>query len=125
MVVIAPDFRLAFSFRTAISYSYTGTNTGGITMNFERINPLTNTVASTAQAMTADEARAVADRAAAGFAAWSSLGPNARRAVLSKAATSLEARKDDFVKAMMEETGSTAGWAMFNLMLAAGMIREA
>jgi len=37
----------------------------------------------------------------------------------------LEARKDDFVQAMMAEIGATAGWAMFNLMLAANMIREA
>src|SRR6204780_3700206 len=41
------------------------------------------------------------------------------------AATALEARKDDFVRAMTTEVGATAGWAMFNLMLAAGMIREA
>ena len=94
-------------------------------MNFERISPLTNTVASTARAMTPDEARAVVDRAAAGFAAWSAMGPNARRAVLIRAATALEARKDEFVKSMMEEIGATAGWAIFNLMLAAGMIREA
>jgi len=42
-----------------------------------------------------------------------------------KAAEALAARKDDFVAAMMAETGSTAGWAMFNLMLATGMVREA
>ncbi|MGC3980846.1 MAG: aldehyde dehydrogenase [Steroidobacteraceae bacterium] len=94
-------------------------------MHFERINPLTNETASTARAMTVDEARAVAEQAAQGFAAWSVQGPNARRAVLMKAAAALEARKDEFVKAMMGEIGSTAGWAMFNLMLAAGMIREA
>ena len=45
--------------------------------------------------------------------------------MLNKAAVALEARKDEFVKAMMGETGATAGWAMFNLMLAAGMMREA
>jgi benzaldehyde dehydrogenase (NAD) len=94
-------------------------------MDFERINPITNQRASSARAMTPDEACAIADRAAGGFAEWSTVGPNARRAVLMKAATSLEARKDDFVQAMMAETGSTAGWAMFNLMLAAGMVREA
>jgi benzaldehyde dehydrogenase (NAD) len=42
-----------------------------------------------------------------------------------QAAAALEAKKDDFVAAMMAETGSTAGWAMFNLGLAAGMVREA
>jgi len=94
-------------------------------MNFDRINPLTGEVASTAQAMTAADIPAIAARAAAAFPAWAAQGPNARRAVLMKAATALEARKDDFVAAMMAETGSTAGWAMFNLGLAAGMVREA
>src|SRR3984893_17678617 len=94
-------------------------------MDFERIDPMTNKPASKAQAMTAKEAAAVADRAAAGFEAWSQLGPSFRRATLAKAAASLEARKDQFVAAMMSEVGATAGWAMFNIMLAAGMVREA
>jgi acyl-CoA reductase-like NAD-dependent aldehyde dehydrogenase len=94
-------------------------------MDFERINPLTNEVASRAAAMTTADASAVADRAAAGFARWSAVGPNARRAVLMKAAAALEERKDQFIQAMAAETGATAGWAMFNMMLAAGMIREA
>jgi acyl-CoA reductase-like NAD-dependent aldehyde dehydrogenase len=94
-------------------------------MDFERINPITNEVASKAAAMSTADASAVADRAAAGFASWSAVGPNARRAVLMKSAAALEERKDHFIQAMMTETGATAGWAMFNLMLAAGMIREA
>ena len=94
-------------------------------MEFERINPMTNETASKAPAMTAALARAVGDRASEGFAGWSGTGPNARRALLMRAAAALEARKDEFVGAMMAEIGATAGWAMFNLMLAAGMIREA
>ena len=94
-------------------------------MEFERINPLTYEPASKAAAMSPSEARAVADRAANAFPGWSTLGPNARRALLMNAAAALEARKDDFVLAMTTEIGATAGWAMFNLMLAAGMIREA
>ena len=94
-------------------------------MEFVRINPLTQEPASRAAAMSPDDARAVADRAASAFPGWSSLGPNARRALLMNAAVALEARKDDFVRAMMSEVGATAGWAMFNLMLAACMIREA
>ena len=94
-------------------------------MEFERINPLTQEPASRAAAMSSGEARAVAQRAANAFPGWSTLGPNARRALLMNAATALEARKDDFVRAMTTEVGATAGWAMFNLMLAAGMIREA
>jgi benzaldehyde dehydrogenase (NAD) len=94
-------------------------------MEFERINPLTQETASKAAAMSAAEACAVADRAANAFPSWATLGPNARRALLMNAAAALEARKDDFVRAMMTEVGATAGWAMFNLMLAAGMVREA
>jgi benzaldehyde dehydrogenase (NAD) len=94
-------------------------------MKFERINPLTNQLASTAAAMTVAEACAVADKAARGFAAWSSTGPTARRVALMKAAAALEARKVEFVQAMMAEIGATAGWAMFNLALAANMVREA
>jgi acyl-CoA reductase-like NAD-dependent aldehyde dehydrogenase len=94
-------------------------------MDFERINPITNEAASRAVAMSTADANAVADRAAAGFASWSPMGPNARRAMLMKAAVALEERKDQFVQAMMAEIGATAGWAMFNLTLAAGMIREA
>jgi benzaldehyde dehydrogenase (NAD) len=94
-------------------------------MKFERINPLTNQLASTAEAMTVAEACAVADKAMQGFAAWSSTGPTARRVTLMKAAAALEARKDEFVQAMMAEIGATAGWAMFNLALAANMVREA
>ncbi len=94
-------------------------------MQFERINPLTQESAGNAAAMSPAEARAVADRAAKAFPGWSTLGPNARRGLLMNAATALESRKDDFVRAMTTEVGATAGWAMFNLMLAAGMIREA
>ena len=94
-------------------------------MKFERINPMTGEVASSAAAMRAGDIPAIAAKAQAGFAVWSKMGPNARRAVLMKAADALMAKKDDFVAAMMGEIGSTAGWAMFNLGLAAGMVREA
>ena len=94
-------------------------------MTFTRLTPLTGEIASSAPAMKAPDAHTVAARAATAFPTWAAMGPNARRAVLMKAAAALEARKDDFVAAMMNETGSTAGWAMFNLGLAAGIVREA
>jgi benzaldehyde dehydrogenase (NAD) len=74
---------------------------------------------------TVTEACAIADRAGVAFAAWAGQGPNARRALLYRAADALEARKDQFVTAMMDEVGATAGWAMFNLKLASSMTREA
>ncbi|GFE75000.1 aldehyde dehydrogenase [Novosphingobium sp. TCA1] len=94
-------------------------------MKFERINPLTGDVASSADAMTAAQMPAIAALAGAAQPAWAAQGPNARRAVLLRAAEALESRKDAFVEAMMGEIGATAGWAMFNLNLAAGIVREA
>lgn len=94
-------------------------------MKFERINPLTGEVASTADAMKGADAVSICDAAAEGFGAWAAMGPNARRATLLKAADALEARSAAFVDAMMKEIGATAGWAMFNLGLAAGIVREA
>ena len=94
-------------------------------MLFERLSPLTGEVASSATAMTAADIPAIAARAAAAFPAWAAQGPNARRAVLMKAADALMAKKDAFVAAMIAETGATAGWAMFNLDLAASVVREA
>lgn len=92
---------------------------------FERRNPVTGEVATTAPAATVADANAAVDAAAAAFPAWSVLGPNARRAALSKAADALAARGEAFVEAMMGEIGATEGWARFNLMLAVGMVREA
>ena len=94
-------------------------------MLFKRLNPLTGEVVSSATAMTAADISAIAARAAAAFPAWASQGPNARRALLTKAADALLARQDAFVAAMISETGATMGWAMFNLELAATVVREA
>ena len=92
---------------------------------YVRRDPVTGDVATTAAAAsTADALKAVA-AAQAAFAQWSSEGPAARRAVLVKAAEIMEARTDDFVAAMVSETGATTIWAGFNVHLAAGMLREA
>ena len=71
---------------------------------FRRLNPVTGAVASEAPAASVADANAAADAAAAAFPAWAALGPNARRAVLLKAADALAARGDAFVTAMAEET---------------------
>ncbi len=94
-------------------------------MTFTRLNPMTGDVASSAPAMKAGDMPAIAARAGAAFPAWAAMGPNARRAILIKAAAALEARADAFVAAMMAEIGATKGWALFNLGLAASMVREA
>lgn len=92
---------------------------------FERKNPVTGAVASTAAAASVADAVAAADAAAAAFPAWAALGPNARRAHLLKAADALAAKGDAFVAAMADEIGATQMWARFNVMLASSMLREA
>ncbi|MEO7787711.1 MAG: aldehyde dehydrogenase [Sphingomicrobium sp.] len=92
---------------------------------FDRLDPVTGALASRTQAMSVAEASAAADCAAAALPAWSALGPNARRALLNKAADALGAQADAFIDAMMGEIGATEGWARFNLALAVGMVREA
>jgi benzaldehyde dehydrogenase (NAD) len=98
---------------------------GSAGATFDRINPLTGEVATTAAAARVSDAVAACDAAAAAFPSWSALGPNARRALLNKAADELEARAPQFIDAMMSEIGSTQSWAGFNLKLAAGIVREA
>tara|TARA_R110000824_G_scaffold288508_6_gene476908 strand:+ start:10022 stop:11473 length:1452 start_codon:yes stop_codon:yes gene_type:complete len=92
---------------------------------FTRLNPLTGEEATLAAAASVADAQAAVEAAAKALPAWSALGPNARRALLSKAADAFDARSDDFVDAMMNEIGATEGWARFNLMLASSMLREA
>ena len=92
---------------------------------FERQNPLSGEVATRAAAASAEDARAAADAAAAAFPKWAAIGPNERRAKLSKAADLLEARAGQFATILTTETGATAGWGHFNVQLAAGMLREA
>jgi vanillin dehydrogenase len=92
---------------------------------FERLNPMTGEVAARAAASSADDAVRAADAAAAAFPAWSEMPPAARRALLNKAADLIEAAGAKFAPVMGAETGSTAMWAGFNCMLAAGMVREA
>jgi len=92
---------------------------------FDRLDPMTGAVATRAAAATVSDAVAAVDAAAAAFPAWSALGPNERRAKLNAAADLMQQRAEDFAAAMMTETGSTKGWALFNVGLAAGMLREA
>jgi acyl-CoA reductase-like NAD-dependent aldehyde dehydrogenase len=92
---------------------------------FDRLDPVTGDLATQAAAASVADAQAAADSAQAAFPAWAALGPNARRALLNKAAVALEGKAAELVDAMMGEIGATEGWARFNLMLAAGMIREA
>jgi benzaldehyde dehydrogenase (NAD) len=93
--------------------------------SFERRNPLDESLATRAPAASPADAIRAVEAAAAAFPAWSQTGPNARRALLLKAADALEAKAPEFIATLPRETGATAMWTGFNVMLAAGMLREA
>jgi acyl-CoA reductase-like NAD-dependent aldehyde dehydrogenase len=92
---------------------------------FPRTNPYTGETASVASAAGREDARAAVEAAHKAFAGWSQSGPGARRAVLSRAADLITERQNEIAQTMIEETGGTFGWGMFNCMLASGMLREA
>jgi benzaldehyde dehydrogenase (NAD) len=92
---------------------------------FERRNPLDGTVATRAPAASPADAVMAVEAAAEAFKTWSETGPGERRMLLLKAAEKLEAKVPQFAEAVAAETGATGMWAGFNVMLAAGMIREA
>ena len=96
---------------------------GGAT--FERRNPASGAIVTSAAAAQVADAKAAADAAAAAFPTWSALNPGARRAKLNKAADLLEARAAEIALAVRDETGSTAGWGHFNVHFAASLLREA
>ncbi len=91
----------------------------------EDVSPHTGEViAEVAAAAPEDVTRAV-DAADAAFAGWSATPPTQRRKILNRAADLLEERAADAAALMGRETGGTFGWSMFNVGLAANMLREA
>jgi len=91
---------------------------------FDRRNPLSDQVATQAAAATKIDADKAVDAASAAFPEWSATSPSHRREILNKAAEILLARTEDFVEAMMSETGATQGWSRFNCKLGAEMLVE-
>lgn len=95
---------------------------GGV---FDRKSPVTGLVATRAASAKSEDVNKAVEAAAAAFPAWSATGPGQRRAILNACADALEAKSEAFVKLGSQETGGTAPWFGFNVMLAAGMLREA
>ncbi|MFF2322984.1 aldehyde dehydrogenase [Agrobacterium sp. NPDC058088] len=92
---------------------------------FERHNPITGDVATSAAAATVEDATRAADAAAAAFPVWSATPPGERRGLLLAAAQALLAAGTDITQAMKEEIGATDAWAGFNVKLASDMLVEA
>ncbi|HEY1515030.1 MAG TPA: aldehyde dehydrogenase family protein [Solirubrobacteraceae bacterium] len=105
-----------------IGGDWTGAKSG---REYEQSFPFTGDQVGWAAAAGRDDARKAVDAAAAAFGEWSQSAPAMRRQILNKAADLLMKRQVEIAGIVTEETGGVFGWGMFNVELAAGMLREA
>jgi acyl-CoA reductase-like NAD-dependent aldehyde dehydrogenase len=92
---------------------------------FDRCNPVSGETVTTAAAASVADANRAAASAGVAFKSWSQTGPTERRKILNAAADNLEARIGEICGAMATEVGASGLWGGFNVMAAAGLIREA
>lgn len=92
---------------------------------FDDLNPFTGEAYARVPAGTSDDARSAIAAAQAAFADWKASPPGMRRKIFLKAADIMEERQDEMVKAIMEETGSTIGIAMFQVNFVPELFRTA
>jgi hypothetical protein len=83
-------------------------------MQFERLNPLDGSVASSAPRCRQPKFPRLPPRRAPRFRPGRAR-PQCPPRRVDEGCCALEARADAFVEAMMGEIGATKGWAMFNL----------
>ncbi|MGW0651627.1 aldehyde dehydrogenase family protein [Streptomyces umbrinus] len=89
------------------------------------IDPWTGEPYATVAAAGPEDVRAAVDAADAAFGQWAALAPFARREIFLDAAALMEQRAEQAVELMAAEVGGTRGWALFNVGVAANMLREA
>ncbi|HEX6987184.1 MAG TPA: aldehyde dehydrogenase family protein, partial [Planctomycetaceae bacterium] len=92
---------------------------------FEDADPFTGEPVANVPAGTREDARRAIAAAADAFPAWSQTPPEARQAIFLKAADALEARSEEVASWLTRETGSTFGFAMFQLHFVPGLFRQA
>jgi acyl-CoA reductase-like NAD-dependent aldehyde dehydrogenase len=92
---------------------------------FDDMDPFSGDVVARVSAGDREDARRAVEAAAAAFPAWSQASPETRQGIFLKAADILESRGDEVVDLLARETGSTFGFAMFQLHFVAGLLRQA
>jgi benzaldehyde dehydrogenase (NAD) len=91
----------------------------------DHVSPVTGRVVSTEAALSLEDSRRLAARAAAAFPAWSARSPQERGSLLSATADLLEQRKDAFCEVMAQELGTPWKWACHNVEFAGDLLRGA
>ncbi|MBG0850770.1 aldehyde dehydrogenase family protein [Streptomyces spinoverrucosus] len=91
----------------------------------EDLNPYTAEPYATVAAAGAEDVDRAVAAAQAAFDDWAAVTPFARRAIFLKAADLLDARGEQVAQLMAQEVGGSRPWALFNVALAANILREA
>jgi len=92
---------------------------------FEDSDPFTGEAVASVPAGTREDAKRAIEAAAEAFPAWSQTPPEQRQRVFLKAADILESRAEGIASWLTRETGSTFGFAMFQLHFVPGLFRQA
>src|SRR4029450_5856233 len=92
---------------------------------FEDHDPFTGDVVASVPAGTREDARRAIEAAAKAFPAWAQTRPAPRQRSSLKAAALPQSRIDETASWLTRETGSTFGFAMFQLQFVAGLFRQA
>jgi acyl-CoA reductase-like NAD-dependent aldehyde dehydrogenase len=92
---------------------------------FEDLDPFTGDVVARAAAAGRADARRAVEAAAEAFPEWSQSPPAERQRIFLNAAQVLEGRHDEIVSWLARETGSTFGFALFQMGFVAGLLRQA
>jgi acyl-CoA reductase-like NAD-dependent aldehyde dehydrogenase len=91
---------------------------------FERRDPISDAVVTRAAACSVADANDAATSAARAFVAWSETAPEARHAILARAADLMHDRADEIAEIATDEVGSSPDWVAFNVSVAADMLRQ-
>lgn len=92
---------------------------------FDDLDPFTGEAVARVPAGTRDDAERAIAAAAEAFPEWSQTPPAERQRIFLKAADVLESRQDEVASWLTRETGSTFGFAMFQLHFVPGLFRQA
>jgi acyl-CoA reductase-like NAD-dependent aldehyde dehydrogenase len=91
---------------------------------FNVTSPATGKVIHQSSSASVEDVNRAVESAQAGFKVWSSMKPMARRDLLLKAASVMEARKEELVRLQMEETGAVRFFAEFTFGLGLGFLKD-
>jgi acyl-CoA reductase-like NAD-dependent aldehyde dehydrogenase len=91
---------------------------------FEDRDPFNGELVAEVAAGSRADARRAVEAAAAAAPAWAQAPPAVRQGVFLKAAEVLESRHDEIVSLLARETGSTFGFAMFQMHFVPGLFRQ-